>query len=36
MKNVPVLTHNRRHRDDVIDFGGVFQAKHQPNTQDCE
>ena len=33
MKNVFMATHNRRDRDDVIDFGRVFQAKHEPDRQ---
>ena len=33
MKDVLVATHNRRDGDDVIDFGRVFQAKHQADGQ---
>jgi hypothetical protein len=36
MKNVPVLAHNRRDGDYVIDFRGVSQAKHQSNTQNSQ
>lgn len=34
MKNVLVAAHNRRDGDDVIDFGRVFQSKHEPDAQD--
>jgi hypothetical protein len=35
MEDVLVPAHNRRNRDDVIDFGRVFQAKHEPDSQNC-
>ena len=34
MKNVLVAAHNRRDGDDVIDFGRVFQSKHEPDAED--
>jgi len=34
MENVLVAAHNRRDGDDVIDFGRVFQSKHEPDAED--
>jgi len=33
MEDVLVPAHNRRDSDDVIDFGRVFQSKHEPDAQ---
>ena len=34
MEDIFVTAHDRRDGDNVIDFGRVFQAKHEPDRQD--
>ena len=36
MENIAVPAHNRRYRNDVIDFHRVFQANDQPSAQDSQ